>query len=101
MSTLANMKFKDAEKNKDYTCSHFEYLVIRGGTFLDIDRIANPIINYMKHYFNITVLLVGGINDLNDYTLKPDQDLGMIERVGNFNANIFHLPLNQKRMGQP
>ena len=88
-STLADMKFKDSDKNKEYTCSHFEYLVIRGGTFLDIDRIATPIINYMKCYFNITVLLVGGINDLNDDTLKPDQYLGMIERVRNFNTNIF------------
>ena len=87
-STLANMKFKDAEKNKDYACSHFEYLVIRGGTFLDMERVATPIIDFLKCYFNVTVLIVCGINDLNDDTLKPDQYLGMIERVRNFNAGI-------------
>ena len=90
-STLADMKAKDKDRDKDYECSHFEYLVIRGGTFLDMNRIANPIINYLKCYFNVTLLVVCGINDLNDDTLKKvckDPYMGIIDRVKSFNVSI-------------
>ena len=94
-STMAGMKFKDKEKGKDYKCSHFEYLVIRGGNFLDMERIACPMINYLKCYFNVTVLVVCGINDLNDDSLskdpKKDPYNGLIDRVNKFNVSISRI----------
>ena len=81
-STLAGMKFKDADKHRDYKCSHFEYLVVRGGTYEDLYRIACPILTFLKSYFSIQVLVVCGINDINQ---EPDIKK-LIERVRRFNV---------------
>ena len=86
-STLAGMKHKDADRNRDYECSHFEYLVVRGGTFLDMTRIACPILKFLQGYFNVQVLIVCGINDLNDESLNKERDpfQELTKRVKNFN----------------
>ena len=45
-------------------CVHFEYIYSRGGTFDDLRQICDPIISYLRLYFNLEILVCLGVNDL-------------------------------------
>ena len=45
-------------------CSHFEYLYSRGGTFDNLRIIADPIIAFLRRFFNIEILVCLGVNDM-------------------------------------
>ena len=91
-STLANLKKRDSDKVRKHTCTHFEYLTVSGGNFLDMEAIAIPILKFLQGYFNVEVLIVCGINDLNDKRLynidKSYNYRALVDRVRNFNAEI-------------
>ena len=92
-STLAGMKYRDSDRFRKHECAHFEYLQIRGGTFLDMERVARPMLKFLQGYFNLEVLIVCGINELNEKGLEYHQ---IIDRVRLFNVKMTSRLLQPK-----
>ena len=92
-STLAGMKYRDVDRFRKHECSHFEYLTIRGGTFLDMERVARPMLKFLQGYFNLEVLIICGINELNEKDLAYHQ---IINRIRIFNVKMSSKLLKPK-----